>query len=520
MMTEKSIKERLRLGFMLAGRYVSPALLAALGVLLITGFALFVPPYIGVADNGDFFRSIYSEGLYFNLPDYDSQRFGYFVKQYGIYQYFNENGTTIVSSQSLFIKAALLLNQLLFSSVVFDIRFQALLFTLLLTAAVYLLVEALTWKVARKHGYLIALLAIFMFGDTGYTAYFSSFFGESIVYVMMLFVFASWLLMYRKRYNDYGLLALFVISTLILTTSKQQNAPVGIIVACMAVVLLWVRKEKLFRLLTAGSLVLLFVSGVATYAMISKEFVNINQYHAMTRGVLMQSANPEDTLNSFEIDKQYAILKGSIFYEPYATVDVNSPMLEKDFYSRYGFVSILTYYVTHPDKLSSMLNVAAKDAFTIRPTAMGNYEASAGKPFGTHAGFFSGYSVMKKGLSPKTYGFIVIWIVVLVGLYMPSFLAAFRARDPRLAQRLILIVTMIFIGLAGILVSIIGAGDADLAKHEFLFTVAFDLVTFMAVSDILSRRLMRNHEYAADEADKIRTGTGKGGNALAQHPSL
>ncbi|MEV2517927.1 hypothetical protein ABNB78_07740 [Paenibacillus larvae] len=54
--------------------------MAAAGVFLITAIALFVPPYIGMADNGDYFRVLYSNGLYFNAPDYDSQYPGYFVK--------------------------------------------------------------------------------------------------------------------------------------------------------------------------------------------------------------------------------------------------------------------------------------------------------------------------------------------------------------------------------------------------------------------------------------------------------
>ncbi|WP_223837159.1 glycan biosynthesis hexose transferase WsfD [Paenibacillus oceani] len=491
-MTDKGIAKWIRGGLARAGRYISPASLAAIGVLLVTAIALFVPPYVGMADNGDFFRSIYSTGLYFSEPGNDGLRFGHFVKQYGIFQYFNENGSTIASSQTLFIKAAIGLNQLLFDPVVFDIRFQAAIFTLLLTAAIYLLVEAITWGVPKKLGYLIAAIAIFIFGDTGYTAYFNSFYGESIVFVMVLLLSASWLLMYRRRYNDYAMLALFVVSALILTTSKQQNAPVGVIVAVMGISLLWMRKGKSFRIWTAGSLVLMFVTGLATYVMISKEFVNINQYHAMTRGVLMQSENPEETLRKFDIDEQYALLKGTIYYEPFATIDVNSAELERQFYSKYSFVSILQYYATHPDKLGSILNIAAKDAFSIRPQAMGNYEASAGKPFGAHTPFFSLYSWLKVKLAPKTFGFIVIWIAVVTGLYMPSFVAAVRARDFRQAQRLIMIVTMMLIGLAGVLASIIGAGDADLAKHQFLFTAAFDVVTYIIAADLISRRLFRD----------------------------
>ncbi|WP_239630326.1 hypothetical protein [Paenibacillus sp. H1-7] len=470
-------------------RYASPAVMAAAGVFLITLFALFVPPYIGMADNGDYFRSLYGNGLYFNAPDYNSQYLGYFVKNYGIFQYYNENGAALFSSQSLFIKLAIWLNQLLYHPQLFDIRFQAAIYTVLYTMAVYLLIEGITWRLPAKRGYIIAGIAIFLFGDTGYTAYFNSFFSESVVLITSMLVFASGLLLYRKRYNDYVLLGLFFISTIILTTSKQQNAPVGILISMLGVFLVLIRRERTFRAITASLLVLLFAVGVGTYVLIPKEFVNINKYHAMTRGVLMDSVNPEKTLESFGIDKQFAILNQSIYYNPYTTVDVDSELLENEFYSRYGFGSILDYYITHPDQAGKMLNLAAKSGFTIRPPAMGNYEKSVGKPFGAQTKFFSGYSLMKDALAPKTFGFVVIWMIIVIGLYTPSFVTAWKLREMRRCFRLPLVVMMMLIGISGIAVSIIGAGDADLSKHEFLFTATFDLVSFLAVADILGRRL-------------------------------
>ncbi|WP_193556142.1 hypothetical protein [Paenibacillus ginsengarvi] len=485
------------------GSAITPSVFAALAVLSITGFALFIPPYIGMADNGDFFRSIYSNGLYFSNPDYDQLRFGHFVRQYGIFQYYNENASMIFSSQALFLKAAIFLNKLLFHPAVFDIRFQAILYTLLYTAGVYLLVEAVTWRVSRKRGFLIAGLAVFVFGDTAYTAYFNSFYGESVILVAVLFMSSSWLLLYRRRYNDYTMLALFVVSALILTTSKQQNAPVGLIVAVLGLALIWIREQTRFRILTACSLVVLFLSGIVTYMMISDEFVNVNQYHAMTRGVLMQTPDPDSALKSLGIDEQYAILKGTIHYEPYATVDVNSELLQKEFYSKYSFVSILFYYIQHPDQLGSILQIAAKNAFTIRPGAMGNYELSAGKPFGAHTSFFSAYSFLKENAAPKTFGFIVLWALVVVGLYAPTFVTAVIGRNVRLMQRMLFMVTMMLIGLAGICVSIVGAGDADLAKHEFLFTLAFDIVTFLTVADVVGRRLFREADEPAQHGPRI-----------------
>lgn len=466
-------------------------MLAATSVLIITVIALFVPPYIGMADNGDYFRVLYSNGLYFNTPDYDSLYLGYFNKEFGIFQYFNENGATITSSQSLLIRVSVWINQW-FNQEVFDLRVQGALLTILYTVAVYLFVEALTWKMKRKYGYIVAILAVFLFADTAYTAFFNSFFSESMVWIMLIYLFASGLLMFRRRYSDYTMMIIFLISGLILTTSKQQNAPVGVIVAVMGIIFIFVRKQRAFRILVASSLALLMFAGIATYVLIPKEFVNINKYHAMTRGVLMQSEDPEATLKNFGIDRQYAILNESIYYEPYTTVDVNSSILENNFYNHYGFVSILAYYVSHPDQAGKMLDIAAKNAFTIRPPAMGNYEKSVGKPFGAQTSFFSGYSELKRALAPKTFGFIVIWMLVITGVYTPDFIAAIKARHMRSMVRLPLMLMLMFMGLSGILVSIIGAGDADLSKHEFLFTAAFDLVTFAAVSDAICRNLWQN----------------------------
>ncbi|GKU76061.1 hypothetical protein [Paenibacillus sp. L3-i20] len=473
-------------------KYISPAMLAASMLAVITCIALFVRPYIGMADNGDFFRIIYGNGLYFNEPDYYSQYFGHFVKQYGIFQYFNENAAALTSSQSLFIRLSMAINKLIYHPELFDIRIQGALYTALLIAAVYLLVESVTWKVRRKYGYPIALLAVFMFADTGYTAYFNSFYGESVVYIMSILLAASGFLLYRNRYNDYVMLGLFIVSTLLLTTAKQQNATVGVIVGLIGVIFIYLRKNKMFRTVVATSMIVLFLSGISTYVFIPKEFVEINQYHAMTRGPLSQSDNPEETLKKFGINEQYSILSKSIYYERFTTVDVESPVLKDEFYSQYGFGSLLGFYITNPDITLKMLDLSAQHAFTIRPSAMGNFEKTENKPFGEKTNYFTGYSTLKKELSPKTFGFIVLWLIVICSIYMPSFISAVKAKDVRGAIRLPLIVMMMLLGLSGIAVSTIGAGDADLAKHLFLFTVMFDIVTFLAIADVIRRGIWQN----------------------------
>lgn len=203
----------------------------------------------------------------------------------------------------------------------------------------------------------------------------------------------------------------------------------------------------------------------------------------------MGSVNPEKTLESFDIDKQFAVLDETLYYDPYSSAAVDSELMQEKFYSKYSVASILVYYFLHPDQAGKMLNLAAQDGFSIRPHALGNYEASTGKAFGSQTIFFSGYSLLKDRLAPKTIGFVILWTLIIMGLYMPSFVKAMKSRQRRNAVRLPLILMMIVIGLSGIFVSIIGAGDADLAKHEFLFTLVFDLVSLLTICDLIAKRL-------------------------------
>lgn len=478
-------------------RRLSPAILASGAVLLLSIIALFVKPIIGMADNGDYFRILYSNGIYFNAPDYGSSYFGYFVRQYGIMQYYNENGATLFSSQSLFIKLAMRLNEWFYSAKQFDIRFLAGVYLAMYAAAVYLLVQSITWRAPAKLGYAVAALAVLVFGDTAYTAYFNSFYGEGLILIMMMYILAAGLMFCRGRSNDYALLALLLVCSAILTTSKQQNAPMGILIALVGLFAAFARAGRAWRMSAACGMALLMLAGIASYGLIPQEFVNINKYHSLTRGVLPDSKDPEQALKSLGIDPQFSLLSGTTYYEPYTTVDVNSNLMLEQFYGKYGFVSIAVYYIAHPDQALRMLNLAAQDAFVTRPPSIGNYEKSEGKAFGAHTRFFSMYSYLKQTVVPKTIGFILLWTVLVAGLYLPSFIAALRAKQHRQALRMPMLLLIVLIGLASIAVSIVGAGDADLGKHEFAFTASFDLVTFVTVSDVILGRVWRRPPSSA-----------------------
>lgn len=481
-------------------QHISPSMLAVLLVGIIVGIALFIPPIVGIADNGDFARMVYSNGLY-KLPENVNQYFNYFVKDYGILQYYNENSASLFSSHAVFIKIAVVLNKLFYSQTLFDIRFLSGMYFVLYLGAIYLLMEGLTYRIKRKTGYVLAILVVIVFGDTAYTSYFNSFYSEPVMFIMMLYAFAAALLLYRKRFNETAMILLFTVSSALMIMSKQQNAPLAICMALIFVGLVAIRKRPLYRLLVIGCFSVVLLSGVVTYKLITAEFNNINQFQSMTRGVLLESNDPEKTLEDGNMSGQFSLLKGDIYFQSYFPIDINGNYMVHEFYEKYGFGWILKHFLLNPGEFYTILNTAAHDIHQVQPYEMGNYEKSAGKPAKTHTRYFTLYSQMKRYFFPNTMGFLIIWALVYLGIYFPSMFAAFKERQMRGLLRYWLIIANLGMVLGILIISVIGDGDADLAKHLFLIAVIFDFMTVMTIGDIITNRVWRD-PVIGEETDK------------------
>lgn len=458
-------------------KLLAPAMVAAAAAMLLMIIVLMFPPVIGMADNGDFYRAINGQGIY-KIDRYEKdQYFDYFSSEYGIYQYHNESEKSLFSSHNLYIQGALFLNRVFSEDKqMFDIRFLAVFMMVELAAGIFLLVDYITYGKKRLQGFLLGAVCVFMFADTAYTAYFNSFYSEGIVFVSFLLLTASALLLTQKRYPPMLLLFSVLINGIILIFTKQQNATEGLplFVLCIFIAFFFQEKSRAFRAVAITGAVSMAVCGIAMYVLIPEDFVKINQYHAMTRGALMTGSNPEETLEEFGIDRQYSILEGSIYYERYPAADVESEQLVENFYEKYGFVSLSVYYLTHLDELISMLERAAESGYMIRPLMQGNYEKSAGKAPGERTYFFTGYSSIKETAVPGTVGFVLIWLLLACALCI------------RNKQKLMIVLCVAVMGIIQVGTSIIGAGDADLSKHIFMYNVAFDLISFICFAPILT----------------------------------
>ena len=209
-------------------------------------------------------------------------------------------------------------------------------------------------------------LFVFIFCDTGYVAYFNSFFGEAVNLSFFLLSLGILLYMYKfKKYTILNLVMFFLIS-LVFIGSKQQLSPVGLLVALMLFRLFMINKRRSLRYIALTCIVTITFSSLYFYKSISGDFDYINRYYAMTRGVLLYEWNSDEILKQFNINTQYSLLQETVGFNKLPVIDPNSDKLKKEFYSKYSVLSIIVFYLKNPRILGKMINFGVINGYSIR----------------------------------------------------------------------------------------------------------------------------------------------------------
>lgn len=443
--------------------------MAAAIVVMI--YVLFVKPIVGIADNGDFLRIMTSAGLDYLDPNlsYEDKYFGYFIREFkltslGIGGY--------ASTQVPLVIVATLLNRLFHSGHVFDMRFMAVVYGLLLLLTF--------WVAVRYHRTLplvsrIALgaLLVFVFADVGYIGYFNSLFGEPVSLVFLLLTVALALAAATRDKPSRKLLVAFFVCAIFLTGSKVQNAPVGILIALLGLRYLRLRDDGAWRKTVIGFSAFLALGSLAMYVFAPKQLKEINMYQTVFYGVVKDSPTPEADLEELGVSKELAVLAGTNFFTPDTPIPQRDPRMYEQFYNHMSHAKIALFYLKHPGRLFQKLEVAAQNGMTIRPYYLGTYEKAEGMPRGAVSDKFGLWSEWKRSLLPNSLWFLIPFCLIY---YVVLWIEWLRAET---LGRRIYAETFALIGLIGIvafLIPVIGDGEADLSKHLFLFNVCFDLM--------------------------------------------
>ncbi|WP_449603441.1 glycan biosynthesis hexose transferase WsfD [Paenibacillus sp. Marseille-Q9583] len=441
--------------------------LAGCGLII---YLLFVGPFIGVADNGDFLRMMNTIGLnyYDTAASYTDQFFNF---SHSRFAYENLFRGFYPSSQILIVLVPRLIGGLIHGSF-FDVRLLGAVYGLLLLVATWLLVKY-NARGSYVTGLLLGAAILFVFYDIGYLAYFNSLFGEPVSMVFMLLTFALGLRLTSQEKPTTKGLTLFFIAILFLVTSKIQNAPIGIAFALIFLRFMTLDGERKWRKLALRFSIAIFLVSIVMYVTAPKELKHINLYQTVFFGILNESPDVKGDLQDLGLPERLEVLAGTNYFQTDTVIKQDDPSLVPDFYDRVSHKDVLFFYLKHPGRLIDNMEYAASNSMAIRPYYLGNYEKSENKSAGALSYTYSGWSEFKNKHIPHTLGFLTIFYLVY---FAGALFQYFRSRDVRgrVAGELLMLLGLI--GIFSFLVPILGDGRADIGKHLFLFNVCFDMM--------------------------------------------
>lgn len=482
-------RQRQRLNQWMARRYTS-AMLALIGTavcLAVAVYALLVSPCLGVANDSIGNQKMSEYGLSYREADRgeDPARFSsneYFTRAYETAR----TGEPIHSSQNLFVRAAMALDAVVTSDGLFDVRFLALVYLALYLPAVYLVLKAGLERVRYfSEAVAVTALGVLIFADISYLVLFNSLYSDGLILICLLYIAGASMSLQREGRGQTAFQLVLAAAGMVLCLLEKRFFLAGILVAVLLVAQVRIMGGP--GRIVAGALAALML-GTAVFSLYwgGQEFDDTSKLHSVTRGVLLQSRNPDRTLEELGIDASYSLLTDQSLYDYYPPSEISNPVLQHGFLDRYDALDVAVYYGRHPGDLVMMLNNAVSSALRLRRDYCGNYERSAGMPAMARSVSFSAWSMFKERSLPSTIGYLVLLIIAFAAMSGPKVFnrKAVHRWDYAYFSTMLAVTA---IGVADITAVICLSGDAQLAQCSMTFGVTLDLLLYFVVAEILHK---------------------------------
>ncbi len=458
-------------------RHMVSALLALL-TLLCALTTLFWGENIGVSDNGDFRRVMVTNGLEYSDPENASVLF---KEEYvmeldgGIADLVKSHDEDMYSSPHfLFVRAAKVINYLINiiwggDPAYFHIRYLGGLYAVMLAAAAFCIFESLL-GLRLWQRLLAAAVFIFVFCDSGYLAYFNSLYGEPLQMTSLLLGAGLGALLYQRPTPVRAVL--FYAVLFLFSGAKLANIPLGILAGLLGAGAFLRRKDISFRAVMAVLWASFTLACVLMYAGVPQWMDKDTTYQAVFFGILKDSRTPEEDLEELGLDQKYLCLAGTNAYMP--EDEYPPPMQEEgfmdEFYENTSKFDILFFYLRHPVRLVRATAFAADNSAWIRPPYLGN---STTEPyeFSQRADGWSALRVKTRFLyTPAVIltAMAAVTIGAVVGIVL-------RCRKKRPLTGYVLLAVFCALWWAAAVLPPLANGEADIAKHMFLFVQLTDI---------------------------------------------
>jgi len=433
-------------------------------------FQLFVPPSIGLANNGDFGKMI---GRFSLGPEtFDtSEEYRYFTAHW-VYDRSFQWISDDVSSELIPISAAVLTGWW-FSNQTFDIRILGAIHALLWIACFAMFVPLLR-PLAGWRRYVTGIAALFIGTDVSYIAYFNSFYTDVAAFVFLAWAVVLWLHLIRRQRPSAGLFVTFVGAAALCVLSKSQHTPIAIFLWALAVLAAasfdWRRRTA-----AIGFSLLILLAAAVTIDVMPESEIGARKYAVIFLSILHKSPAPLDDLRELGLGPEY--LRYVDYWPQRPGEDpLTNPEWRAAFVSRANYGPIAKFYLRHPWRALVIMYRVLKDRARLHRPELGNYEQKYGLPPGTQTKSFAWWSVLRSAMFRIAPWHILAWYTGLLGIGMR--LAIRSATIPtRISLFAVLLAGMGLVELA--VSSLVDAGETE--RHLFLFHVITDFTVILAI---------------------------------------
>lgn len=452
--------------------------LVVLAMACAIGYQLFLPPVVGLANNGDFERLMGRVGLQYTVQGYEDKYFSYIITRFRVVEPWWNSG--VISSQQLLLKIALVANRVLSKDGFLDLRVIGAVNAVFFLASVWLALYASRPFPIASRTVLLGLVAL-IFVDVGYVAYFNSIYSEPASLIFFILVLAASFFAIAALRPNLWHLALYSVAAALFISARAHNSTLGWLLALWGVRLFWrwpMPSWRLGVLATAAALAALSYWHYTTRPAFIRE---AQLYNAVFSGILVNSPSPGEDLSALGLDPRLAELANTNAFQPNSALKDDE--FRRVFFGVVGQTRIVWFYITRPGAIVRAARLQARDALLTRPPCCGNFPKESGYRPRAQSRAFAVWSDLRTRWH--------VSLGILVSLFISQLGAGVVAvrRSASLTSRL-LSELFIILGLMAVVqyvTKFVGDGLLDTGRQLHLFNVLIDTSFIIVVLWVVNR---------------------------------
>jgi hypothetical protein len=451
----------------------------------ILAYQLFLPPIVGLSDQGDFARVIGRFG-YAREDGATPLSAGYVARKYVPDPHARSAGLEQPGPEYIFVGAALLLNKLFSKDGRLDIAVMgvvhAIVFLAVLARLLAVIGRAIGPSRIRSLAWILTALAL---TDVGYVAYWNSFYAEPASCIFFLLLLAeSIAICTNPIWANPGIstaqparftaqFARWFVWAALLVTAKLQNVPLLLLLVPFALRLGWRSNLVSARYLAVAGSIILVSCGIVSIRTSSPGNLWADTYNQIFMAILPESKDPAADLRRLGIDPRFVTYAGTGAFTPRTAIQelVMSGVIG----ARVTPTTVAGFYLRHPLRMWRHAKVLLPIAFSLRPEWCGNFEQAAGYPPGARSHAFTLWSGFHERCLASIGKLILLLLLMApLGAIVPWVRMPARRLQVEFCVLLILGCVAAF--------AVAAVGDAwDNVKHCFLFNLQLDACLIITV---------------------------------------